>query len=323
MSEYQLTELLDKHEKGICNEQEQLILQRYFDSFQDGQEIWNELGTESKLRLKQQTLAHINQHIDHEIRTKARKNRNIYWRVAAAVLLITAVSLVSIYFNQPTEMAQPRVAIITKSAARGQKLTLRLTDGSTIRLNSESTVTFPETFSGTREIKLTGEAFFEVSKSEKPFRVITGDLTTTVKGTSFNVKADNSEQTEVTVATGLVEVSDGDQTQLLNPGEQAMYSLEDKKLIATQVDLEKHLAWKEGVLLFEGNTLKEVTDRLSRWYDVSFEYVDEGNDSCDLKLTFDNRPLTDVLERLKLVTGIDYEFKSAKEIEIFGTGCIN
>lgn len=323
MSEFQLSDLLEKHEKGICNQQERLILQRYFDSFQDGQEIWQSFSEETRERFKQQIISGINQKIEDHERFKPADYR-VFWRVAATILLIATVSAAYFYWQPDADVVVPEIAMITKTATRGEKLTLQLPDASSIRLNSESSVSFPEVFTDAREIWLQGEAFFEVKKSETPFRVITGDLVTTVKGTSFNVRANAEEDLQVTVATGLVEVAAGEQISLLNPGQQASYSLSGKEITTKEVELRKYLAWKDDVLLFDGNTLTQVTTRLSKWYNVDFKFNAEQQGLCDLKLTFDKQPLTNVLEQLKLVTGIDYSLNmDKKEVVVNGIGCMN
>ena len=75
-----------------------------------------------------------------------------------------------------------------KETTNGQKGTFVLGDGTRIRLNSASVIQFPEKFIGdTRQVKLRGEAWFEVSENpEKPFQILTGGISTTVLGTTFN-----------------------------------------------------------------------------------------------------------------------------------------
>lgn len=176
----------------------------------------------------------------------------------------------SVMFGEP-EMNK----IIT---ATGGFYTLVLSDGTRVWLNSESELEYPVLFGrGDRVVKLTGEAFFEVSKDAlRPFIVETCDIRARVLGTSFNIKAyQNEPMVAATLFTGKVEVSlfaDTLRKVVLTPGRQAALNLQTKRLSVADVNLEHIIAWKEGMFLFNKESIEVVTRQIERWYGVKFIY---------------------------------------------------
>ncbi len=320
MADLSLKELIEKYEQGKCSEEEEKILVQYFDAFQQD-EAWTEIGGDKKEEIHRQIFSRIDKRIDRQL-GKKRSARSVIWRVAASVALIAGIGLSAyfLYWPSPSE-----VVMITKSTERGQRLTVQLPDGSKVTLNSGSRLVYPEIFQDQRTVTLTGEAFFDVEKdARKKFLITSGDISTTVLGTSFNVKAyPGEEKAHVTVVTGKVAVSTPAQKFELIPGQQATYNTQLKSLVQEEVDLATSTAWKEGILLFDGNSLLQVADRLERWYGVEIELDPTQNDRCNLKLSFDNLSLQQVLDQLAIVTGIEYEFIENQRVRIFGTGCRN
>ena len=125
------------------------------------------------------------------------------------------------------EISRKKVLIQEKHTVdvpRGAEFTMKLSDGTSVHLNSESTLRYPVQFNGqSRIVKLTGEAYFEVAKNGKPFIVDLGDCMIKVLGTHFNVRAYNDEhEIQTTLVEGSVEVKDINSKVLLSPGEQAV-----------------------------------------------------------------------------------------------------
>jgi transmembrane sensor len=154
----------------------------------------------------------------------------------------------------------------TLSNPRGSKpVQLQLPDKTIVWLNAESSVTFPTAFTGSsREVTLTGEAFFEVvHNAEKPFRVHASDQTIEDIGTSFNV---NAYADEPGVRSTLVEGSVKIGKTILRPGQQYVNG------IVTTANIEQTLAWKNGLFSFDQADIHEVMKQLSRWYNVEVIY---------------------------------------------------
>lgn len=157
----------------------------------------------------------------------------------------------------------------TMTTPRGGQYKLKLPDGTLVWLNASSSITYPTAFPGnTRMVSITGEAYFEVAKNPlKPFTVKTYKDEITVKGTSFNVNSYTDEPViKTSLLEGLVEVN---HTTLLKPG----YAYSDGKVIPA--DLDKELAWKNGVFNFHHIKLKDAMRQIARWYNVEIRY--EGN----------------------------------------------
>lgn len=158
-----------------------------------------------------------------------------------------------------------------------KNFTLKLPDGSVVKLNSESSLTFASGAEkrGTnkeRMVRLLGEGFFEVVKSNVPFRVITEEQEVLVRGTSFNIKAyPNEQNVKTTLVDGVVEVSatferESLRSTSLKPGEQFILDKRDNHYEVKGVDVSKSIAWREGLYYFESERLEEIMNNISRWY---------------------------------------------------------
>lgn len=163
----------------------------------------------------------------------------------------------------------------TLTTPSGSIYKLTLTDGSIIHLNATSKLTFPTVFvSGTRVVELEGEAYFEIAHDVKhPFIVKTPYFETTVLGTKFNVRAYSRLQSNVTLISGKVRVSNGKgESIVLNPEEQACLTA-NGKIVKQQTDIYPYLEWQKGDFYFDNVPLVEITRELGRWYnvDVIFE----------------------------------------------------
>ena len=124
-------------------------------------------------------------------------------------------------------------------------------------------------------MELTGEAYFEVVHNQSlPFRVVTEREVVEDIGTHFDVNAYNDEgSTKTTLLEGLVRITAGDKTTLLNPGQEASLA---KGIEVTEVNTEEVIAWKMGYFNFDDEKLGNIMKNVSRWYDVDVDFQDEG-----------------------------------------------
>ena len=203
----------------------------------------------------------------------------------------------------------PRIQEVT--TFKKQKMHITLSDGSRVLLNSESSIRFNENFSKlSRQVTLTGEAFFEVTHDERPFEVITENAITTVLGTKFNVRARN-EETRVIVREGRVRLSameseDGD--VILSEGEMSQVSghipPEEPKII----DPDLMLGWIENKLVFVRTPIREIIGELERHYDVVIVSMDPALSDQTVTATFEDVPIEMVLSSLCLTLNLQFTF---------------
>ena len=257
------------------------------------------------------------------------KNSGSYtWYKVAAVLALIIVSSLGFYLFFYTPQA-PVTLLVHQTGSR-QKATVTLSDGSKVRLNAQSKLEYPEIFDGSnRAVRLEGEAFFEVvPNANAPFIVRSGDVTTTVLGTSFNIRAyPEDADVEVAVATGKVAVAaqtgedeSPGQKLFLVPNEVANYHVEGGNLRKEARDIGDLIAWKDGVLILNDKNYTEIAKILEQWYGTKITIAAGQLKGCSYRGTFQNPNLRKVLEALKFAHGISYEFTDGGVI-IRGNGC--
>lgn len=169
----------------------------------------------------------------------------------------------------------------TVSTANGETYRLRLPDGSSVWLNSASSLTFCTLLNdnGKRVVQLTGEAYFEIVKDKKhPFIVKTGKQNVEVLGTHFNINSYNDEPAIVTtLLEGSVKVKAGQFVYMLKPGEQALNT--GKSIAVRKADVENIIDWKDGDFFLDGVAFKTAMRKISRWYDVEVVYDSSVSDN--------------------------------------------
>ncbi|MBL3657856.1 FecR family protein [Fulvivirga sediminis] len=259
--------------------------------------------------------------LNNKIHQTDRLSWPVWLNTAAAIGLLLISSLI---LWQVSSSGALHISTIVKSNPYGQKSTFQLPDGSMVKLNAGSSLEYPEVFDDNiRLVKLTGEAFFNVQKDEKhPFIVVTGEVSTKVLGTSFNINAfSNEPEIIVTVATGTVKVSENSGAQLtLKPNEAAVYKKSEKLLSEKPADIEQTLAWRDNTLLFNNASIARVINQLMHWYGVSIILENQELGQCHLTGSFKEETLPHVLQALELSTNIQYK-KHADTYILYGSGC--
>jgi transmembrane sensor len=218
----------------------------------------------------------------------------------------------------------------TITTTRGRQFRVTLPDGSQVWLNAASSITYPVAFTGNeREVSVTGETYFEVAHSNKPFKVKKGNTEIQVLGTHFNVNAyDDEPDMKVTLLEGSVQVksevgsptSDKNsqasdfrpQTSVLKPGQQAAIH-QSQLTIHDKVDLEQVIAWKNDIFNFQDATLEQVMRQLARWYDIEVRY-EQGipNITFEGAMSRQNK-LADVLHSLEGV-GVHFRLEADRRL---------
>lgn len=153
--------------------------------------------------------------------------------------------------------------------------TLKLSDGTTVTINSATTLKFPFSFTGAnREVYVDGEAYFKVAKKTgQPFIVHTSKADITVLGTEFNVNTYTTDILKTSLVNGAVKVSSDKQVVQLKPGEELSWGKNGHTISA--LDERATLSWKQGVLYFHNRPLSEIAGMIERWYAVPVVIDDE------------------------------------------------
>ncbi|RPD39214.1 FecR family protein [Chitinophaga barathri] len=168
-----------------------------------------------------------------------------------------------------------KMAYNTLITPRGGQYRVQLSDGTKIWLNAASSLEYPMAFNGSeREVKLSGEAYFEVATDAfKPFYVTMNGMKVQVLGTNFNIKAYADEREFTTTLTaGAVRVISAGKQVTLKPGQQSTFTPASNSLAMAEGDPEGATAWKNGIINFRNDELSAVMRELGRWYDVDVAY---------------------------------------------------
>lgn len=205
------------------------------------------------------------------------------------------------------------LAYNTISTPKGREYHIILPDGTGVWLNAASSIRYPIAFTAKeRRIQITGEAYIQVAAdARKPFYVATPLSQIQVLGTAFNINAYEDEGAEVTtLANGKIQVTGNTLANgnvlpvTLLPGQAAW--CRQKELRVTEGDVEKALAWKNGIFSFQDADIPTVMRQLARWYNVEVKYEGqipartfEGEIGRTLRL--------DQVLRILTKTGIHYE----------------
>ncbi len=243
---------------------------------------------------------------------------------AASILLIVVATFTYQHLKVPQQVdpQEKTIHFITKHSELGEQLRITLPDASVVQLNAGSSIRFPEKFdTDKRQITLSGEAFFEVTKDpNRPFEVKTNNVTTTVLGTSFNIKAFEHEQATVTVATGKVEVEtkNGASTDklLLLPNQQAVYNKKENHFKMEEVDSQHYFAWTSGTIRFNNDPLEEVVKILERWYNVKIQLDRHIKKSMRIQGSYTDKKLYTILDGLGYIYNLDCHYTNNNTIVI-------
>lgn len=260
------------------------------------------------------------------IRTVAEKWR---WVAAAAVLVIAVSAGWWISRQRPDPLPQQWVAIEqaeSPSVVHSGKQFVRLPDGSTVLLNANSRLSYPASF-GTlgREVTLIGEGYFDVRHDpSKPFKVLTGDVTTTVLGTAFNVKAyPGDEEIEVTVTRGKVNVEGGRRSfGIIKEDQQIAVNTATHDFVQTNVKAATAVAWQSKYLILDDVSLEEAARIIGQKYKVEITLANEELKACRISATFLNgENLEQVLTVVCGVVHSTYDMLPDGSARIVGKGC--
>lgn len=206
-------------------------------------------------------------------RSQQRRNFTLSFLRYAAVILVCVVAtfwIGKIYlYNDNTPSLMQELTIPS-----GQRAHITLPDGTSVWVNAASTLRYPSVFGDERRVSLSGEAFFEVAKTEKPFIVSTGKIDVKALGTKFNVFNYKGESPSVALIEGSVRVYEPNKEQdgvTMMPNQLLTYN--DGKFSVQPIN-DYHTTWKEGIYTFNKQKFGEIVKKLELYYDVHITVTD-------------------------------------------------
>lgn len=317
MSNY-ISGLLQKYIAGTMNSDEFVDLQEYINRSQDRdlffllQQQWENDDLHTPLYAEE--IERINKYISQKTtpRRTSATSRIKWFQAGVAVMFLFLVGLsVHLYLGKQ-EYARLGERDFVMRTGKGERVSMVLPDGTHVRLNSESVLSYQQNFGHTdRCISFTGEGYFEVAKdAEKQFQIHTQYLNVKVLGTTFNLSVYEEDKIlELALISGAVEVSTNHepvQTAQLYPNEKALFNTQTRQLTVTKSVHQDETAWLENKLIFRSESFKEVLRQISRRYGVTIEMEIAELEQDRYTGVFDE-DLAGVLRILKAHYGFDYK----------------
>lgn len=314
-------DLLAKHLAGETSPQEQQQVQSWLEASDENREIWEALS-QSWQQAAPIPAVDINTAWEKvEARTAgmpAKKSSLTFFFIRAAAVILVLASF-SILFLSKGE-GQPQWLTAT---AQDDTLHLRLPDGSQVVLNAHASFSYPERFyGGKRTTRLSGEAFFDVTKDPaQPFSIQAGQTTVQVLGTSFNVRM-QEDALEVQVETGLVALQD-DSTQnaiQIPAGEGGVWKKSGRKLEKVPASDGNDQFWRTRKLKFNATPLTEVAAQMRKMFGLDLEFGFEGAEKCLFSGKFQGENPEGILEVIATTFNLSIE-KDGTKYRLTGSGC--
>jgi len=291
--------------------------------FKNAEKVWQSLNLLQEMRGYDMPRALSNVHSKTELFSGHYQNGFLfYWQRIAAILLLPLLIGGAIYFIQAKYTSSNSVVWQTITTPLGVKSHLQLPDGTLVWVNSGTNLSYPSSFSdGKRNVKLQGEAFFDVAKDEKhPFIVDLGKINIQVVGTKFNASNyEGGRQTEVVLASGKVMLFEKyeNKSRLVSemvPGQQAIYLKGGNTISLKHVDTGKYISWIYGKLIFKDDPMDEVVLKLDRWFNVQIEIADPIIGGYIYTANFQNETIEQILSLIKRTSPVEYTIIPGKRL---------
>jgi len=208
-----------------------------------------------------------------------------------------------------------RVVYNTLTTEKGRTFHLQLADGTGVWLDALSSVRFPTAFPrDERIVEVTGQAYFEVAKDiHRPFKVRCGNQVVEVLGTHFNINSYDRMDLQTTLVEGSVKVAAKNAVPFIlnKPGQQTKGDHAGMLKLVEAVDVEEVMAWKEGRFQFNGSSVEQIMDQISRWYNLDVVYKDKINETFVADIRRDV-PVSKLLALLEMTKQIRFVIEGNK-----------
>ncbi|MBN1987695.1 MAG: FecR domain-containing protein [Prolixibacteraceae bacterium] len=280
-------------EKKLSNDTRQknnyLLIQRFWNSF------FPNVGENHILERTEKKL-------DFTYHQGAKADRNFLLNMAVTFLLLVSVGLIGFYTLKFHRNDSVKITEYISSPNEIKEVVL--SDGTKVWLNASSALLAAEPFEeDNREVRLTGEAYFEVAHNpEKPFVVTTVGLKTKVLGTHFNIVSyPHEKQQEILLYEGKVELVDNNNVRnnvIIHPGQQAYFNNQQKNFQVRKTELGSPAVWRDGVLRFYDEELNHIAVTLERRFQTRILIKDEQVGKLRYTANFEEESLSKILQLL-------------------------
>jgi len=250
------------------------------------------------------------------INKKQPTNWLLYLQRIAAILILPLFLLVVLQTIHLTNIDNS-IQITELTTPPTLRSFTTLPDGTKVWLNGNTTISYPNRFTGNeRMVTLSGEAFFEVATDKhSPFIVQINHLLVQATGTQFNIASYPGEALqEILLTEGSVSIHYQKENERkfltdLTVNEMALFDNNNRNLKVKKVEPLKYIAWKNGKIIFSNDALSEVTKKLERWYNVEFTYHTGTNTEHAFTGAFAGENLSQILKCIELTTPIRFKIE--------------
>jgi len=247
---------------------------------------------------------------------KLRMNQLFIGLSKIAALLFIPLLIAALYLYSHHTISSE---LLTLTTQKGEQTSVILPDGSKVWLNVDTKLSYPVNYGvNSRNLKLEGEAYFEVERNkELPFEVTSGNIITKALGTRFVISAyPESSEIKSSLVKGSVDIKCGTIHKILKPGQQLVFNKNKTAITVKPFEESFELGWKNNQLVFLGTPFEKVVQELEKWYDVKIKYNPTTFKTETLTVRFEKyETLERVLKVLAKVYGFEYTIKN-KNIEI-------
>ncbi|MDR0699487.1 MAG: FecR domain-containing protein [Tannerella sp.] len=237
--------------------------------------------------------------------------KSYFVRIAISVLLLFSAGYIGYFIRDNAAETLVTNRVITGESGKGKYV---LPDGSTVWLNANSTLEYPELFAGEKRIvRLEGEALFEVVKDvKKPFFVQSGGIEVEVSGTRFLVNNyHNKPVTETMLVNGSVKIGGSyfPTSRILHPGQLVTYNKETAEFDIRMVHVDDYTNWIHSELVFDKTNLANVVINLKKWYGVEIITSPGLTEDLHMSFTIRRESLDEILKYMSITAPISYKWK--------------
>ncbi len=319
MKESDFTDLINRYEQGRCTPEEKKQVEQWLNSGINEVKPFHNEEQREKIKMALRNAVFEGAGLSAK--------RSSFWpavyKIAASVLLIAAIGYGSFKYYKSEETGQ-YAAIEIHSGSSVRKV--MLTDGSIIWLKENSTLNYPQVFTGSeRSVTLHGEALFEVAKDPAhPFVISCGELTTRVLGTSFSIKT-SANNIEVLVLTGKVSLTSRktNQNLVVVPNEKALFTIANNQLVKVPVTRDAQAEATvntEYAMNFKATRMDEIIRRMEGKFDVKISVGNRKLNQCTITADFTDQSLEQTLNTIAEILDLNYEIKG-NTVMLNGAGC--